>query len=699
MFVCGDASGNDLPTTPKAYQTSENNAGGDACFISEISSTGKTLLMSTYLGGAGVPGGSDRCYAIALDSLGNVVVVGKTGSTNFPFTTGAYQSTNNNPGSCGFISKLSADGTTLVASTFLGGTGGQDEGGISSESETCNCVTLDSSDNVIVAGATDSPDFPLTSDAVQTKDNNPYYTAFVAKLSADFSTLLHSTFLGGSGGLAGNGDTALGVVLDSNQDAIVCGYTGSTDFPTTSGAYQTTSNMTELSAFVAELPLYNSVSSLSANPGSLLGGQSTTATLALVAKAGVSGITVSLSDGGNSAITFPPSVTVSNGSSTANFQIQSSAVSSATPVTLTATYLGSSQSTVITLEAPTLLELVAAPTEVAGGQSSQGTVILDGPAGASGDVVGLQSSSSAATAASTVTVPAGEVSASFSISTSSVSASTPVTLTAIFNSTQQTAELTVNQPAVSTLTLTPSSVTGGSSSSGTCTLTGPAATGGDIVSLSSSTSEASLPPDATIISGASSAQFNISTVAVSSTTVATITATYNGSHQTTTLTLLPAAVSGLSVAPTVILGGQAVTATVKLNGPAGPNGDVVKLSSSTTEAGVPATVKVAAGASSATFNVTTTAVSSVSVATLKAVYGVTSQTCVVTLIAAPLTGITISPGPVVGGANSTGTIHLEAIAGQYGNVSQARFQHFGSHRANYHHRSHRDHIHHFPNHD
>ncbi len=171
-----------------------------------------------------------------------------------------------------------------------------------------------------------------------------------------------------------------------------------------------------------------------------------------------------------------------------------------------------------------------------------------------------------------------------------------------------------------------------------------------------------------VLAGNETAQFTINTVAVSSSARATITATYSSVSQTATLTVSPAAVSGLSVATTVFLGGGSTTGTVTLAGPAGPYGDVVKLSSNSVRATVPATVEVAAGATSATFNVQTSAVSSVSVMTLTATFGLSSQSCLVSVLAAPLSSVSIAPGSVVGGNNATGTLSLEAVAGPYGNV-------------------------------
>ncbi len=174
------------------------------------------LLASTYLGGSS----SDYVNAIAIDLEGNVYVAGYTWSYNFPVTDGAFD---NNPNDI-FISKLSSDLTTLLASTYLGGSSGDD----------ANAIAIDSEGNVYVAGYTWSYNFPVTDGAFQTEYSGGWGDAFISKLSSDLTTLLASTYLGGIGY-----DHAYGIAIDSEGNVYVAGYTGSSDFPVTDGAYQT----------------------------------------------------------------------------------------------------------------------------------------------------------------------------------------------------------------------------------------------------------------------------------------------------------------------------------------------------------------------------------------------------------------------------------------------------------------------------
>ncbi len=183
------------------------------------------------------------------------------------------------------------------------------------------------------------------------------------------------------------------------------------------------------------------------------------------------------------------------------------------------------------------------PTSVTGGkQSSTGTVTLSGLAPAGGAQVTLSSSNAAASVPSSVTVPAASTTATFTISTSAVAASTPVTISASYGGTSTSASLTVMPPplpTVSSLTLNPTSVTGGTqSSTGTVTLSGPAPAGGAQVTLSSSNAAASVPSSVTVPAGSSSVTFTVNASIVLISTSATISASYNSTTQTASLAVL-----------------------------------------------------------------------------------------------------------------------------------------------------------------
>ena len=220
--VTGSTSSADFPTTAGAYDTSHN--GSIDVFVFRLSADGGTLVYSTFVGGSS----ADHGYALALDGNGNAVVTGMTDSADFPTTAGAYD-TSHNSSDDGFVFKLSADGSTLLYSTFVGG---------SSKEYLSFGLVLDDGGDAVVTGMTESADFPTTAGAYDTSYNGSD-DVFVFKLSADGSTLLYSTYVGG-----GSEDRHPALALDGAGNVVVTGQTASADFPTTVGAYDTSFNET-----------------------------------------------------------------------------------------------------------------------------------------------------------------------------------------------------------------------------------------------------------------------------------------------------------------------------------------------------------------------------------------------------------------------------------------------------------------------
>jgi hypothetical protein len=277
------------------------------------------------------------------------------------------------------------------------------------------------------------------------------------------------------------------------------------------------------------------------------------------------------------------------------------------------------------------------PTSVTGENSSTGMVTLSGPAPAGGAQVPLSSSNtSVASVPSSVIVAAGATTASFTVSTNAVAASTTVTISASFGGATRSAFFTVN-PAppppvtLSSLTLNPTSVTGGNSSTGTVTLSGPAAAGGAQVALSGSNA-AQVPSSVTVAAGARSATFTVGTSAVAASVTVTISATYSGATRSASLIVTPAppplpTLSSLTLSPSSVVGGlESSMGTVTLTQPAPAGGAQVLLSSSNGAASVPTSVFIPAGATSASFTVRTSVVLISTSAAVSASYNGTTQT-------------------------------------------------------------------------
>ena len=195
------------------------------------------LLASTFLGGYS----SDYGYSMAVDSEGNIYVAGETSSSDFPTSTGTYQSFYKGYNNDAFVSKLNSDLTTLLASTYLGGYDYYDE--------VIYSIDIDFSNNVYITGMTKSSDFPTTTGAYDTSAvGTYYYDTFVTKLNGDLTILLASTYLGGS-----QDDRGGTIVTDSSGNIYVAGYTGSSDFPTTTGAYDPSRNSNYWDVYISKL--------------------------------------------------------------------------------------------------------------------------------------------------------------------------------------------------------------------------------------------------------------------------------------------------------------------------------------------------------------------------------------------------------------------------------------------------------------
>ena len=415
------------------------------------------------------------------------------------------------------------------------------------------------------------------------------------------------------------------------------------------------------------------IASVTMNPSTVVGGTSSIATVNLngSAPSGGAQVTVATSD---SSVATPASsaVTVPQGATSATFAVNTKIVTTAKSVIISATYSGNTVSSNLTvIPVTTVASLALNPTSVVGNTSSVGTVTLSAAAPTGGIVVNLSSNnSSVASVPTSVTVAAGSTTATFTVTTSSVSAQTSVTITAAYgNSTLAT--LTVNPPVPSALSANPTSVVGGGTSTGTVTLNGPAPTGGAVVALSSSnTAVAAVPANVTVSAGATSATFTITTTAVTTSTTVSITVSYGGSNVSRSLTVTPAGgLSSVTLNPTSVIGSSASTGTVTLAQAAPTGGVVVNLSSANPAvASVPSSVTVGAGNTTATFTVTTYAVNASTGVSITATYGV-SQSAMLTVNPPTPSSLALNPSSVTAGNTSTGTVTLKGPAPGGGGVT------------------------------
>jgi hypothetical protein len=228
IYVTGQTQSTNFPTVNPLQPTgSERDA-----FVVKMNASGQ-VIYSTYLGGTGLTSGT----AIAADASGNAYVTGSTDAPDFPVTANAYQAVNGGSYDA-FVATLNSYGSSILGATYLGGSGSDSGYGIA----------LDGTGNVYIAGSTNSINFPTYAGTQSTYSGGG--DAFVAEFNNQLTSLVYSTYFGGSGN-----DLATGIAVDSTGDAYITGWTSSggsgTGLPTTPGAFQPI-GMGGIDAFLAK---------------------------------------------------------------------------------------------------------------------------------------------------------------------------------------------------------------------------------------------------------------------------------------------------------------------------------------------------------------------------------------------------------------------------------------------------------------
>jgi gliding motility-associated-like protein len=235
--------GNNYPTTPGAYNTNFNSGNNNVfdVAISKFASDGASLLYSTYIGG----NGQETPHSLIADSNDNFILMGVTGSSNFPTTTGAYQTsfaggptlsmsnffTSSHPsGTDIFVAKFSAAGA-LSASTFIGGS--SNDGLNYADGLHYNYgdafrgeINVDGNNNIFVASVTKASDFPVTANATQNTFAGGACDGVIFKFNPSLSSLLFSSFIGGE-----MSDVCYALEFSSTGIITVAGGTQSNNFP------------------------------------------------------------------------------------------------------------------------------------------------------------------------------------------------------------------------------------------------------------------------------------------------------------------------------------------------------------------------------------------------------------------------------------------------------------------------------------
>ena len=231
MYITGQTLSTQFYPTSGAFQTNFAGGGvtGDA-FVAKLTTNAQSVIYFTYLGGSA----DDIAYALTVDAAGHAYVAGTTDSANFPVTNaipGGTKISGTFYPADAFVAELETNGSKLVYSTYLGGSGFDAAYGIA----------VDSSNDTYVTGFTYSTNFPTTPNAFQKTlavtnwAYQAYYNAnaFVTEIGAGGTNLVYSSYLGGT-----NFDEGRGIAVDSSNNVYVTGFTASTNFPVTNAVYQ-----------------------------------------------------------------------------------------------------------------------------------------------------------------------------------------------------------------------------------------------------------------------------------------------------------------------------------------------------------------------------------------------------------------------------------------------------------------------------
>jgi hypothetical protein len=334
----------------------------------------------------------------------------------------------------------------------------------------------------------------------------------------------------------------------------------------------------------------------------------------------------------NSQVSIPSSLNLAAGQTQVSFPINSAKVNTDGNVNFTATCNGVTVTGTVDIIFPAVLNSLTTPVSyVQAGGTAVITTVLDGPAPPSGAIVSLTSSNTTALKVpATMEVPSGAQSQGFyATASSSITATTPVKISATYKGTTETLLVYVTANGVArSVSLAPNPITCGAKITGTVTLEGPVSlVKGINVTLRSNNTSVGVPPSTVNIpQGSTSVNFTFATQAVITSTVITVTATAPLNSVTGSITVLPPVVSAFTAQSTTIKGGTDVSATVTINGSGPASGTIVKLTSSNPAVIVPASIVIPSSLRSTSFGVQTGVVTKTTTAVVTAsLNGVSKQ--------------------------------------------------------------------------
>lgn len=413
------------------------------------------------------------------------------------------------------------------------------------------------------------------------------------------------------------------------------------------------------------LVVLTTLSSVTCNPPSLNSGGSGTCTVTLGAPAPSGGLAVGLAKN-NPLVNIPAAVTVPAGATSATFTANAATFTTSSTAVITATANGSSLNHTLQLVANSgLTGLSCAPSSINSNGNATCTVTLGGAAPGDGVAVSLADNSPWLSTPSLVTVPAGALSAEFTVTASTLTASSTAVITATSAGVSTSYAVNLVAPnGLSGLTCEPAILESGGQVSCTVTLSSAATTGGTQIRLSSSNPLLSMQPHVTIPARQSSATFSVKAATLTTSSTASIRAELGSGFLSYSLLLVaPSALTSLSCGPESLSPGSTGSCTLNLSEPAPGSGFTVAISANSPWLSLPPSVTVAPGALSASFPVTAGAFDSNSTATITAsAAGQSVQFLIGLQIQVKLSQVTCTPASLYSNGAASCTLTLSAPA-------------------------------------
>ena len=703
LYVSGETQSNNFPVSGGCFQS--RNLGYDNGFLAHISADGTRLLASTLFGGSN----EDYLSAVSLDSFGNPVVAGSSGSTDLATTSNGFQRTllgfRN-----GIVAKFSADLTQLLYSTYFGGggdgcwfgsmvldasdnavvaggtdstlpvtagvfqtqSGGGSDGFVASlslsgptlgfatylgghHSDTVNCISFDLSGNLLLGGWTGSSDLPITGNAYQSQGIGT--VGFFARMARNGSALYYCSKFGG-----GNFDDIESCLVDDKGSYYIAGSTSSADLPVTAGAFQTTYyGTTDL--FLAKLTEFG-LKSLSLSRSVVSNGLTDPCTVNLTNPVFGPGATITLTSSNPAVAAVPATVPVPVGKPSVTFPIRTVASSTNQVAVITATAGGTSVSISLTVGPLRLYSVILTEQTLAYGATGHGQVLLSGAAPSGGVVVPLSCGETTVKLPSQVPVGGGGGSATFTYTTSYTGVAKSVPIFANFGGVTKSRNVILTPPVIA-----PAPDSFGVYPATPLTVAAPGVLANDANAQFGTAAADAAPAHAAAFALNADGSFSYTAANgfVGTDTFNYHIAAASGNSASATVSIVvsppPVSVASVSFDNPSPGGGQSVVVTATLSGPAVPEGTIVTVGTDLPGASfVNPTVTVPGGQATAVFTLRTAPTLADAPGHVTATAYGFGTTVPLTVLGPSLASFTVASTTVQGGVPFTATIGLTGMA-------------------------------------